>query len=315
MCLAISLPVSAQHSDITPDGSPSDWCFSSMLPLSGPDSRTYLNCPGPAPSGLEVVWEDSVGDLIFGPIDMTYLAVAGSSTMMYIVAGFTENPYPDNNLQIAIDVSPNGNQTWYNPDAASAPTLGTAVGIAPDYLITISGLLKTAILWEATTAPGSWTAVGSPFAVGFGDFDIEIALPWGSFGPGACSGCPPLELTSKPLITAIAAADSGAFGGTPGAPLPGIGAPFPFDISDLISESVSSTYTTSPNDCSAPGTTCEWADGSTDAFFLSPFLVIYTAPCLFDLWATVQTSPCTGLPSYTVIDFISVMRGECGCSE
>lgn len=266
-----SAPAWAQHSSITPDGALGDWCFTAMLPLTGPDSLTTLSCPGsaPAPTGTEVVWEDAISDLIFGPIDITYFAGAGDMSSVFYTVGLTE-PIQTTHVQIAIEVAAGvGNATWYNPDAANLPTLGTTVGITPDYLITASGLTSMGVLWEATTAPGTWTMVGTPFSIGTGmagvGMDFEFAIPWASFGPGACAGCPVFDLTTASLVTVMAAADSGAFGGTPGAPFPGIGATS-FDISDLISEPPPITDTTAPVACPSPGTECEHMDGSSDSF-------------------------------------------------
>ncbi len=267
------VPALAQHSSITPDGVLSDWCFPAMLPLSGPDSLTTLACPGPAPTGKEVVWEDFLGDFFFGPVDMPYFASAGDVSSVFFAVGVTAFP-ADKHLQIAIEVAPGvGNSIWYNPDGASVPTLGTAAGIAADYLITTSGLTATGVLWEATTTPGVWTPVGAPFPIGVGALDFEIAIPWASFGPGACVGCPVFDPMTMPLLTVIAAHDSAAFGGaTAGAPAAGFGVPF--DVSDVISEPAPVTDTTAPVACPSPGTVCEHMDGSTDAFLISPPLPV-----------------------------------------
>lgn len=269
-----SAPAWAQHSSITPDGVLGDWCFPAMLPLSGPDSLTKLTClgPVPAPTGTEVVWEDAVSDFTFGPTDITYFAGAGDVSSVFFAVGLTGPVFPSQHVQIAIELAAGvGNATWYNPDAATLPTLGTVVGIAPDYLITTSGLTGMGALWEATTAPGTWTLVGAPFPIGTGTagvgMDFEIAIPWASFGLGACAGCPIFDITTLPLVTVMAAADSGAFGGTPGAPFPGIGVPF-LDIADVISEPPPITDTTAPVACPSPGTVCEHMDGSSDSFVL-----------------------------------------------
>lgn len=274
LCLSAttsSVPAWAQHSSITPDGALGDWCFPAMLPLSGPDSLTSLTCPGPAPTGNEVVWEDFILDLIFGPTDLTYFAGAHDVSSVFFAVGLTAPVFPAKHVQIAIEVAAGtGNATWYNPDAATLPTLGTAAGIAPDYLITASGLTGMGVLWEATTAPGTWTMVGGPFPVGTGTpaagMDFEIAIPWASFGPGACTGCPDFDLSTVPLLTVMAAEDSGAFGGTPGAPAPGFG--ILFDISDVISEPAPITDTTAPVACPSPGTICEHMNGSSDSFIV-----------------------------------------------
>ena len=273
LCLSAitsSVPASAQHGSITPDGALGDWCFPAMLPLAGPDSLSMLTCPGPAPTGNEFVWEDSVGDLIFGPTDITYFAGAGGVSSVYFAVGLTAPVLSTKHVQIAIEVAAGvGNFIWYNPDAATLPTLGTTVSIAADYLITTSGLTGMGVLWEATTAPGTWTMIGGPFPVGTGTpgvgTDFEIAIPWASFGPGACAGCPVFDHGTVPLLTVMAAEDSGAFGGTSGAPFPGIGMPF-FDVSDVISEPPPITDTTAPVACPSPGTVCEHMDGSSDSF-------------------------------------------------
>ncbi len=55
----------------------------------------------PAPTGKEVVWEDFVPDLIFGPTDMTYFASAGGVSSVFFTVGLTAALSPAKHVQIA----------------------------------------------------------------------------------------------------------------------------------------------------------------------------------------------------------------------
>lgn len=270
---------------VIPDGIPADWCYPALLPVGTPDSRSTI-LPPACPPGNEVLWEDGVGDLVVGSNDIATFATTGDPSNVYFIVGLGGPMTGGEHIQIAIDLAPGGNNTWYNPVAAPLGLVGAAVPggpIAADYLITsdiTGGSTAPGWLWEATTGPpGTWTAVGPLASIAFGAMDIEVGVPWGMFGPSVpCPTCPPFGPGSTANITLLLAMDNanvpaGCNGLISGAPC----SVFPED--DLLSELVGGTWTTTPNNCLTgpgppPSTVCELGDGSADAFIR----VTYLAP-------------------------------------
>lgn len=201
--------------------------------------------------------------------DVATFATTGDPGNVYFIVGLAMPPSGAEHIQIAIDLAPGGNNTWYNPVAAPLGAVGAAVPpgpIAADYLITSDisgGSGAPGWLWEATSTPGTWTAVGPLPSIAFGATDIEVGVPWGMFAPGPAFGP-----GSTANVTLLLAMDDIACSGVPGAPCAAV------PEEDLLSEPVAGTWTTTPNNCPTGGgaTACELGDGSADAFISATYL-------------------------------------------
>lgn len=287
--LLVAAPPAQTHGSPIIDGAfTGDWCAPNFAGTFGPDTLTALTPPA-CPLGTEILWEDfnattygmgltdGMGYLMGGlpgapvptdlEVDIEFFATTADAAMVFFAV--TLGPFPSTtgiapHVQIAIDLDgpAGGLPFWYDPLLSGTGVIGGPIAIFPDYLITSDVLGGMAFLWEATTAPGTWTLIG-PVPLGWSGFGgpgiIEIGVPWPMFVPG-----PPFAPGIPALITMMSSHAAGSIGPSSA----------PMTPEDDVFTEFGAGFTTSPDLCppSPPSSNCELilgpggGAGSADAF-------------------------------------------------